>query len=177
MFNSTKTVALLFALFVSAVASAQQPVAQGKIAVLDPDAAILSTDEAQKRLKALAAQPEFDKDKKDFERLNKEGQDMQKQLQKDAAIMSPAQKEEAGKKLEGKANDIEYLRRKLAGKQQEAMQSIEEDMQAKYTKIVTDLIKSENIGLLVNKRAVMHADNSYDITTRVTEALNKASSQ
>ena len=176
MFKSTKIIALLFAFLASAVVSAQ-PATQGKIAVLDPEAAILSTDDAQKRLKAVASQPDFDKDKKEYERLAKEGQDMQKQLQKDSAIMSPAQKEEAAKKLEGKANDIEYLRRKLAGKQQEAMQGIMEEMQAKYTKAVTDLIKSENIGLLVNKRAVMHADNSYDITSKVTEALNKANAQ
>jgi outer membrane protein len=109
--------------------------------------------------------------------LAKEGQDMQRQMQKDSSIMSAEQKEEARKKLEGKANDIEYLRRKLAGRQQDAMQSIMEEMQAKYTKAVTDLIKSENIGLLINKRAVMHSDNSYDITSKVTEALNKASTQ
>lgn len=176
MFKTAKTFALLSVLFASVFANAQS-LAAGKVAVLDPEAAVLSTDEAQKRLKALAAQPEFDKDKKEFERLAKEGQDMQKQMQKDSSIMSPAQKEEARKKLEGKANDIEYLRRKLAGKQQEAMQSIMEEMQTKYTKAVSDLIKSENIGLLVNKRAVMHADGSYDITSRVTEALNKAGSQ
>ncbi len=176
MFKTAKTFALFTVLFASVFANAQS-LAAGKVAVLDPEAAVLSTDEAQKRLKALAAQPEFDKDKKEFERLAKEGQDMQKQMQKDSAIMSPTQKEEARKKLEGKANDIEYLRRKLAGKQQEAMQSIMEEMQAKYTKAVTDIIKAENIGLLVNKRAVMHADNSYDITSKVTEALNKAGSQ
>lgn len=176
MLRTTKTLALLFALIASAAGHAQS-LSAGKVAVLDPEAAVLSTEEAQKRLKALAAQPDFDKDKKDFERLNKEGQDMQKQLQKDNAILSAAQKEDARKKLEGKANDIEYLRRKLAGRQQEAMQGVVDDMQAKYTKVVTDLIKSENIGLLINKRAVMHADNSYDITTKVTEALNKANSQ
>lgn len=164
------------ALLVSAVGHAQ-PAAAGKVAVLDPEAAVLSTDAAQKRLKALAAQPDFDKDKKDFERMAKEGQDMQKQLQKDSAIMSPEQKEAGRKKLEEKANDIEYLRRKLASRQQEAMQSIMEEMQAKYTKAVTDLIKAENIGLLINKRAVMHADSGYDITSKVTEALNKANSQ
>lgn len=172
MFKTAKTFALLSVLFASVFANAQSGAA-GKIAVLDPEAAVLSTDEAQKRLKALSAQPEFDKDKKEFERLAKEGQDMQKQMQKDSAIMSPAQKEEARKKLEGKANDIEYLRRKLASKQQEAMQSIMEEMQTKYTKAVTDLLKSENIGLLINKRAVMHTDSSFDITSKVTEALNK----
>lgn len=176
MFKLIRTIALLFA-FTAAVAHAQ-PSVQGKIAVLDPEGAILSTDDAQKRLKALAAQPDFDKDKKDYERLAKEGQEMQKQLQKDAAVLSPEQKDAQRKKLEEKANDVEYLRRKLAGRQQEAMQDIVESMQAKYTKIVSDLIKSENIGLLINKRAaVMHADNSYDLTNKVTEALNKANSQ
>jgi len=165
---------LLLALLVPFAAHAQ---AAGKVAVLDPEGAIINTDEAQKRLKALAAQPDFDKDKKELERLAKEGQDMQKQMQKDASIMSAAQKDEARKKLEGKANDIEYLRRKLAGRQQEAMQGVMEDMDGKFKKVVTDLIKSENIGLLLNKRAAMHADNSYDITSRVTEALNKANSQ
>ena len=101
MFKSSKAVALLFAALLMPMVAQAQPSAQAKIAVLDPEAAILSTDDAQKRLKALGAQPEFDKDKKEFERLAKEGQDMQKQLQKDSAIMSAAQKEEAGKKLEG----------------------------------------------------------------------------
>ncbi len=174
MFKTVKALALFSVLFASMFAHAQ---AAGKVAVLDPEAAVLSTDEAQKRLKSLAAQPDFDKDKKEFERLAKDGQDMQKQMQKDAAIMSPAQKDEARKKLEGKANDIEYLRRKLAGKQQEAMQGIMEEMQPKFAKAVTDLIKSENIGLLINKRAVMHADTGYDITSKVTEALNKANGQ
>lgn len=177
MVKSVKTLALLSVLFASMFAHAQT-MAGGKIAVLDPEAAVLGTDEAQKRLKALAAQPDFDKDKKELERLAKEGQDMQKQIQKDSAIMSAAQKDEARKKLEGKASDIEYLRRKLAGRQQEAMQGVMEEMQAKYTKVVNDLIKSENIGLLLSRRGVViHADNSYDITGKVVEGLNKANSQ
>lgn len=176
MFKPTKTLALLFAVLVSAVAHAQSGT-QGKIAVLDPEAAVLSTDLAQKRLKALAAQPDFEKDKKEYEHLTKEGEEMQKKLEKDSAIMSAEQKAEGSKKLQDKASDIEYLRRKLAGRQQETMQGIMQDMQAKYTKVVTDLIKSEHIGLLINKRAVMHADAGYDITSRVTEELNKANSQ
>lgn len=177
MVKMVKTLALFSVLFASLFANAQT-LAAGKVAVLDPEAAVLGTDEAQKRLKALAAQPDFDKDKKEFERLAKEGQDMQKQMQKDSAIMSPAQKDEARKKLEGKASDIEYLRRKLASRQQEAMQGVMEDMQAKYTKVVNDLIKSENIGLLLSRRGVViHTDASYDITGKVTEALNKANSQ
>ena len=174
MSKITKALALSFALLVPAFAHAQ---VAGKIAVLDPEAAVLSTDAAQKRLKELAAQADFAKDKKEYERLAKEGQEMQKKLQKDSSIMSAEQKQASSKQLEDKANDIEYLRRKLANRQQEAVQGIMQDMQANFTKVVTDLIKSENIGLLINKRAVMHADASYDITSKVTEGLNKANAQ
>lgn len=176
MFRTIQAVALILALSVSAAIQAQ-PLTTGKIAVLNPQAAIMSTEEAQKRIKALNAQPDFDADKKQFEKLKKEYEDMVKQLQKDASVMSAEQKDAQRKKLETKASDIEYLGRKLQGKQQELGQGIMEDMQAKYTKVVTDLIKSENIGLLIDRSAVMHADGSYDITSKVTDGLNKANSQ
>lgn len=176
MFKSYKTIALLFALLVSAVATAQ-PAAQGKIAVLDAQGAILSTDDAQKKLKAFSAQPDFDTDKKQFEKLKKEFDDMVKQFQKDGAVMSNEQKEEQRKKLETKQSDIEYLGRKLQAKQQELVRTIMQDQEAKFKKAVADLIKSENIGLLLDVSTVMHLDNSYNITSKVTDALNKANSQ
>ncbi|HET8711019.1 MAG TPA: OmpH family outer membrane protein [Spongiibacteraceae bacterium] len=172
----TKTLALLLALSVSAVVNAQT-VTGGKIAVLDTQGAILSTDEAQKRLKALSAQPEFDGDKKQYEKLKKDYEDMVKQLQKDAAVMSAEQKDAQRKKLEAKASDIEYLGRKLQGKQQDVVQTYMQEEEAKFRKAVADIIKSENIGLLLDARTVMHADNSYNITSKVTDALNKANSQ
>ena len=92
--------------------------------MLDMQGAILSTEEAQKRVKALNAQPEFDADKKQFEKLKKEYEDMVKQLQKDAAVMSGDQKEAQRKKLETKGSDIEYLGRKLQGKQQDVLQAL-----------------------------------------------------
>jgi outer membrane protein len=162
----------MLALLLPGFASAQA--VQGKIAVLDPEMAILSTDEAQKRLKALGTQAEFDADKKQYEKLKKEYEDMVKQLQKDAAVMSADQKAAQSKKLETKGSDIEYIGRKLQGKQQELMQTLMQEMEPKFKKAVTDIIKSDNIGLLLNARTVMHADNSYNITSKVTEALNKS---
>ncbi len=176
MFKLTKSIALLVALLASTMAIAQ-PAVQGKIAVLDAQAAIFSTDDAQKKLKALGTQPDFDADKKQFEKLKKEYQDMVDQLQKDAAVMSNDQKEEQRKKLEAKASDIEYLGRKLQGKQQELMQSLMQEQEAKFKKVVADIIKSENIGLLLDARSAMHVDNSYNITSKVTDALNKANAQ
>ena len=171
MVKTYKIILLMCALLLPGAVYAQAP---GKVAVLDPEMAILSTDEAQKRLKALGTQPDFDTDKKQFEKLKKEYEDMIKQLQKDSAVMSAEQKEAQRKKLETKGSDIEYISRKLQGKQQEMMQSLMQELEPKFKKAVTDIIKAENIGLLLNARTVMHADTSFNITTKVTEALNKA---
>lgn len=176
MFNITKVLALLLTLSLAAGAHAQAAIS-GKIAVLDTQGAVLSTEEAQKKIKALNAQPEFDTDKKQFEKLKKEYDDLVKQLQKDAAVTSADQKEVQRKKLETKASDIEYLGRKLQGKQQEVMQTLMQEQEPKFKKVVADLIKAENIGLLLDARTVMHADTSYNITGKVTDALNKANSQ
>ena len=64
-----KAALLAFATLVSSVASAQAAVPQGKIAVLDLIQAVLRTDEAQKRLKALHAQPAYDANSKEREKL------------------------------------------------------------------------------------------------------------
>jgi outer membrane protein len=165
-------VVLTGVLLISSLAGAQVA-AQGKIAVLDPQLAIISTDEAQKRLKALDAQPDFDTNKKALDKLKKEYEDMVKQLQKDVAVMSPEQKDAQGKRLESKRADMEFIARKLQGGQQELLQNLMQEMEPKFKKVVSDLIKSDNIGLLLDARAVMHVDGSFNITNKVTEQLNK----
>lgn len=167
-----KVVVLTGVLLISSLAGAQVA-AQGKIAVLDPQLAIISTDEAQKRLKALDAQPDFDTNKKALDKLKKEYEDMVKQLQKDVAVMSPEQKDAQGKRLESKRADMEFIARKLQGGQQELLQNLMQEMEPKFKKVVSDLIKSDNIGLLLDARAVMHVDGSFNITNKVTEQLNK----
>lgn len=168
-----KVAVLMGVLLVPSLAGAQAAL-QGKVAVLDIQSAILGTEEAQKRIKALAAQPDYDANKKSFEKLKKEYEDMGKQLQKDLATLSQEQKEAQGKKLEGKRADAEFVARKMQAAQQDVMQGLMQEMDPKLNKIIGDLIKSENIGLLLDTKSVMHVDNSYNITGKVTEQLNKA---
>lgn len=166
-----KVMVLVGVMLASSLAAAQ---AAGKIAVLDMQIAVISTDEAQKRLKALEAQPDFDSSKKQLDKLKKEYDDQVKQLQKDVAVMSPEQKEAKGKQLESKRSDMEHIFRKLQGSRQELLQNLLQEIDPKFKKVLSDLIKSENIGVLLDARTVIHAEQNYDITNKVTEALNKA---
>jgi outer membrane protein len=169
-----KAALLTFALLASSLAAAQLAApSQGKVAVLDPVGAVMRTDEAQKRLKALRAQPAYDANNKEREKLIKEFQDMVQQLQKDNAVMSVDQRQAQGKKIEDKRSDIEHVERKLQESEQELMQKLMQDLGGKLQKVVTDLIKAEGIGLLLDRKAAIHVDNGYDLSPKVTEQLNK----
>ncbi len=169
MLNLRQSALILVALLLPSLA-----LAQGKIAVLDVQTAILNTDAAQKQFKELRAQPAYDANFKELEKLKKEYEDLVKQVQKDLAVMSAEQKEAQRKKIEDKRADIEHVARKLQAAEQELAQGLMQQMGAKMQGVVTELIKTESIGLLLDRKAVMHADTAYNITAKVTEQLNKA---
>lgn len=147
--------------------------AEGKIAVLNAQQAIINTEVAQMRLKELRAESGYAEDRKQLETLGKSFQDTVAQLQKDAAVMSAEQKQAEAKKIQGKRQDIEHVQRKLQTAEQELLQSIAKEMAPKLQQVVGDLIKSEGIGLLLNQQAAMHADSSFSITAKVTDKLNQ----
>jgi outer membrane protein len=168
-----KVIVLMGSMLAASLAAAQTS-GQGKIAVFDMQTAIMRTDVAQKRVKALEAQPDFDNGKKSLEKLRKEYDEMLKQLQKDLAVLSPEQKEAQGKKLESKRSDIEHTGRKLQAAQQEVLQKVMQELDPKFKKVMDDLIKSEHISLLLDARSTLYFDSAFDITGKVTEQLNKA---
>lgn len=169
MFKVCKIAVVGFFLLASALAAAQ-----GKIAVLDVQGAIVNTNEAQKRLKELRNQTEFKESSADLEKRQKEYNDIIARLQKDLAVMSDEQKEAERKKIESKRADIEHIVRKLQGAQQEVLAILMQEMAPHVDKAVADLVKSENIGLLLDRKAALVVNNEYSITAKVTEQLNKA---
>ena len=147
--------------------------AQGKIAVVDLQEAILKTEVAQKRLAELRAQEDFKADKAEFERLKKEMDEMVKAFQKDGPVMSQDQQAAARKKLQAKQGDLEQVVGKVQQVEQAAAQSLLQDLGPKVQEVLRELITSEGIGLLLQRGAVIHADESYSITAKVTDKLNQ----
>lgn len=147
--------------------------AQGKIAVLSLQEAILNTDESQERLKGLRASDDYTNNKKQFEILKSEGQDLIETMKKDSAVMSAEQKEAMAKKIQSKRADLEHVAKKLQESEKGLQQKLLREMAPKVKAIVADLIKTEGIGLLLDRQAAMHADSSYNITPKVTDKLNQ----
>lgn len=148
--------------------------AQGKIAVVNLQQAVLQTDLAQKRIKAAQSQSDYKSDKKEFEKLKKEMEAMVKKFQKDSSVMSAEQQNTMRQKLASKQSDLEYVAKKLQQAEAIAAQSVSQEMMPKLQKVMKEIIQKEGIGLLLRQEAVMQADAGYDITAKVTDRLNKA---
>ncbi len=163
---------LLFCVMLSVFAMGAQ--AQGKIAVLDIQSAILNTDVAQERLKALRNEPDFKDNRKELESLKKEHDKMVEKLKKDIAVLSAEQKQAKSQRISEKRADIEHVARKLQAAEQQLVQEVVQELAPKMQEVVGELIKNEQIGLLLDRKATLHVDNAFNITAKVTDKLNKA---
>ncbi len=147
--------------------------AEGKIAILNVQQAIINTERAQARLQELREEPGFSANLKEAQELTKSFQQLREQLQKDAAVMSAEQQQEEASKLQEKRADIEHVQRKIKSAEQKVLQELVNDMGPDLEKVVDELIKAEGIGLLLNRQAAMYVDSSYSITAKVTDKLNQ----
>jgi outer membrane protein len=149
--------------------------AQGRIAVVNLEEAILQTDEAQQRLNALREAEDYRADKAELDRLQEEREGLIKEVQNDLAVMSAEQQQAARKRLANKNADLEHVLRKLQQAEQQLGQELLAEMTPKVQAVLRELIQSEGIGLLIQRSAVIHADNGYSITAKVTDKLNQQS--
>ncbi|MBN7797528.1 OmpH family outer membrane protein [Parahaliea mediterranea] len=151
--------------------------AQGKIAVVNLEQAILQTDHAQKRLAAVRAQEDYKSDKAEYDKLKEEFDDLVKDFQKDAAVMSQEQQVAARQKLQSKQSDLEHVTGKLQNAEQAAGQALLQEMSPRVQEVLRELITTEGIGLLLQRQSVIHADAGYSITAKVTDKLNQLSAE
>ncbi|WP_372861219.1 OmpH family outer membrane protein [Spongiibacter sp.] len=163
-----------FAVLMLAMAWGSVALAQGRIAVFDLEAAVLNTDVAKQRLNALRNQKEFKNNLSELETVRKDYEKLVEKLQKDIEILSAEQRQLAKNKIDSKRADGEHLARKIEAAQQQEVQTIMKEIGPKLQKLLPEIIKEENIGLLLPAKAVMHADAGYNITAKVADKLNQA---
>jgi outer membrane protein len=161
------------ALVVAALGMSVGSWAQGKIAVVNLQEAIMQTDFAQKRLEAVRTEEDYKADKAEYDRLKGEFDELVKKLQKDMAVMSQDQQIAARKKLTSKQGDLEHVTGKLQQVEQAAGQALLQEMSPKVQEVLRNLIATEGIGLLLQRSSVIHADAGYSITAKVTDKLNQ----
>ncbi|MEZ5436361.1 MAG: OmpH family outer membrane protein [Pseudomonadales bacterium] len=167
MNKAIKVMAVVAALVLAPIA-----VAEGsKVAVLDVQEAILSTNMAKSEMKAFEARSDIAKMITDAEKLKKEITSLRSAIEGGGAGAQDKQKT-----MEFKQADFELIVRKLNAERQVAGKRLMDNIGPRLESAVKSIVESEGIGLLMDRKAVIHADSTFDITSKVTAKLNAASS-
>lgn len=146
--------------------------AQSKIAVFDLQEAILSTNKARQQMKAFESRADIAKMISDAEQLRKELTDLRIELSD--SKLPQAQQEEVRKQMDYKQADFELIVRKLNTERTETSKKMLTEIGPRLESIVKGIIEQDGIGLLLDKKAAIHAAPTFDITAKVTERLNAA---
>ncbi len=149
----------------------------GKIAVINLERAVFSTDEAKERLKKLNARTSYKRQKRKVESLQKEGRKLSENLRKDEDVLGSDERRDIVKQISILREDIEHEGKKLKQLQLEVLEGLRDEMGPLLEDIIQEIIDEQEIGLLLRDLAqlpyVFYADNYYDITAKVTIELNK----
>ena len=147
------------------------------IATLDPQAALFSTNVAKKELEELENSEEWKEVVEELQAKATEAREIQEKTQKDGPTMSDEEKQDAAQKFQSLQQDINFLREKTNQFRNQTLQLLSQEQAEKFQVIVTELIRAKGITLLINSGSqqgtLLHADQSFDITQEVIDAMNE----
>jgi outer membrane protein len=145
--------------------------AEVKIAIVDVQSAILQSEEAKRLLKQI--QEEFKSEEDKIRELQSEATVIVEKFQKDAEVMSDAEKVRLQKQIESKNNDFVFFRQKLQRAIEERQKELFAGVDAKVQKAIEDLVLTEDYDLILPRQAALYVGDLYNITRKVTEKLNQ----
>lgn len=149
-----------------------QASAVGIVAVADSQSAVLGTEYAKKTFDKLNADMKTQRDRLDV--LRKDISALQEKFQKNGSIMSDKEKQDLQKQYEAKANEFSGLADSLQKRAQEVNQDMLQKMYPKLEAAVDEIRKANNIDIIIEKKNVIWAEPTVDITKKITEKLNGA---
>ena len=142
-----------------------------KIVILNPERAILESDEA--KVLAEAANSEMQPEQDELRASAEEMQALQEKLQKDGEVMSESERRKALKDLENMQADLQFGSQKLQKQMQDKRDEILQALAPKYQKVLNDIIQIDQIDLILSPSQLLYANAKHDISRRVTEKLNE----
>lgn len=170
MHNSYKQFVLVSTLFASLLFS-NIANAEARIATLDARSALLGSVSAKEFQSSL--EQEFSGDQASIQSLGKELQGLQEKAQRDGAVMSEPEKLKLQQQMVEKQDDAKFqvakLRKASNARQQEWLRS----MQPKLNEAITSVVEADQIDILLQNQALAFAKPTFDITAKVTAALDQ----
>jgi len=144
--------------------------AESKIAVVDQVAALTQSAQAKVMIQKLKASNAADEQK--LKSMEPALDSLSKQLDRDGAVMSDAQRQKLIKELETKRDVYLTLRQKVQKRYQDGQQNILQVLGPKFRQALEQVIKKGNYTLVIQKQALVYAAENMDITDEITAAID-----
>lgn len=147
--------------------------AAGKVVTFDPQMAVLSTKQAQQADAELNKKAEYSSMLAQFQSLQADLKSLEEEETNNGMTWSKDQRAEHRGKMEFKLADLKLLGQKLKSMQNNARARLVQNLMPKVEQVLEDIVKDEDIDMVLNSQAVIWAKPSTDITADVTKKLNK----
>ena len=142
-----------------------------KIGVIDFQK-VLETSAAGKAIQAeLKAKNE--KMAADLQKKGSEIEKISKRLERESMVMSKEMREEKEREQRIKVNDFKTLQKRYRSELQKLQVELMQQLQTKITAITQEVGKKEGYLLIMDKRGVIYAPTSVDLTDKLIQRLNK----
>lgn len=144
--------------------------AEVKIAIVDVQKAILSSEQARGYMEQI--QKEFKDDEDEIRNLQRDAAALLERLQKDGEVMSDIEKRKLQRQIEDKNDYFVFLRKKLQKQIDDRQQELFAGIDQKVQKAIEELVLSDDFDIIIPRHAALYVADLYDITRKVTEKLN-----
>ena len=145
----------------------------GKIVTMDAQQAILATEYAKQRSDELKRKSDYAKMVAEAEALKADLAKLNEEAQSKGLTWSEEQQADFRKKVQTAQTDFQFVVQKIQKENEALMQSLIADGQNKLSTVLEQLIKSEDIDMVLRREAAYIALPTSDITAKVVEELNK----
>ncbi len=165
-------ICLLFFIFFSSLAWAADV---AKIGVIDFQK-VLEISAAGKSIQA-ELKVENEKMAADLQQKGQEIEKIGKRLERESMVMSKEMREEKEREQRIKVNDFKSLQKKYRAELQKLQVDLMQQLQADVTAITQEIGKQEGYLLIMEKRGVIYAPTSVDLTDKLIQKLNSKSAK
>nr|WP_277608557.1 OmpH family outer membrane protein [Microbulbifer elongatus] len=148
--------------------------AQTKVAVVNIQAAIMSTEKATSKINALKTSSEYSQLQNSAESIRAEVQKMGEDAQKNSVTWSEEKKAEQQRKINFKRSDFETTVKKLRAMEGQAVQDLQKDLLPKAKAALEEVIKEQKLDLVLDASAAVYAGKTANLTEELVKRLNAA---
>lgn len=145
--------------------------AEGRVAVLDMEAALGASKQAQVLRQKL--QLEFSAEEAELRQLSEEGNALKAKMEKESSFMSDEDRQAMMAQVQQKYQQFQALGNRIKQETQARERDFLQQLRPEVEKILKTMVESGQIDIIVNKQSVIYANPDSDLTPRVVEELNK----